>query len=74
MVRCDQIEACGFFKVAMVEMPTVADMMKTRYCYGGFEDCAGKKVFKALGKGKTPANFAPNDLKRAKEIIDASRG
>ncbi len=73
MDRCDQIEDCSFFNVAMVEMPTVAEMMKQRYCHGDFESCARKIVFASLGTGKTPVSLAPNDHQRAREIIDAER-
>ena len=39
MERCDQISTCTFFKTAITEMPTVAEMMKKRYCYGDFDAC-----------------------------------
>ena len=71
MDRCDKIETCKFFQAAMKEMPTVAEMMKQRYCHGDFDSCSRMTVFNELGREHVPANLAPNDPQRAREIIEA---
>ena len=71
MDRCDQIETCRFFQAAMNNMPTVAEMMKQRYCHGDFDTCARTSVLNELGSENVPVNLAPNDDQRAREIINA---
>ena len=51
MKKCSQIDSCRFFGEAMAKMPTIAEMMKKKYCYGEFESCARQLVFSTLGKG-----------------------
>lgn len=58
----------------MVTMPTVAEMMKKKYCHGDDASCARKLVFQTLGKGHAPVDLAPNDLERAKKIIREKTG
>ena len=70
MAHCDEIDNCSFFRTAIMEMPTVAEMMKNRYCHGDFDACARKSVLNQLGKEHVPANLAPNDHDRAQKIID----
>lgn len=74
MATCDQIDTCRFFKEAMVTMPTVAEMMKKKYCHGDFDACARKLVFRTLGEGHTPVDLAPNDLQRAEAIVRETTG
>ena len=69
MATCDQIETCRFFQEAMNTMPTIAEMMKKKYCNGDFDSCARKVVFLTLGKGHAPVDLAPNDIQRANRII-----
>ena len=72
MKPCDQIETCRFFLSAMREMPTVAEMMKQRYCQGAFDTCARQLVLRKVGSEQVPINLAPNDTQRAREIIEAN--
>lgn len=53
----------------MNTMPTIAEMMKKKYCHGDFDSCARKVVFQTLGEGHTPVDLAPNDIQRANRII-----
>jgi hypothetical protein len=74
MTTCDQIDTFRFFKEAMVKMPTIAEMMKKKYCHDDFDSCARKVVFQNLGKGHAPVDLAPNDIQRANRIIRDKTG
>jgi len=55
-------------------MPTVAEMMKKRYCHGDYGSCARQLIFQSLGKGHAPVDLAPNDIQRAHRIIRDATG
>ncbi|NPV02545.1 MAG: hypothetical protein HPY53_14315 [Brevinematales bacterium] len=69
MSDCDCLQGCPFFNDQMADMPSTADAMKGLYCQGDNACCARFMVFKALGKGKAPADLFPSQSDRAEEII-----
>jgi hypothetical protein len=71
MDRCDQIETRTFFRSAMNEMPTVAEMMMKRYRHGDLESCAGRTILHQLGREHVPEDHAPNNHQRAQKIIES---
>jgi len=69
MADCTQLEQCKYFNEVLVTMPTVAEMMKERYCMGDPEQRARKIVLHAVGKKCVPLELAPKNVKRAHTII-----
>jgi len=71
MSDCDCLLGCPFFHDRMESKPTLAELYKRQYCRGDSTDCARHKVFKALGRGKVPANFYPTQTDKVEAIIAA---
>ena len=70
MQNCEMLPTCPFFNDKMSKQPATAQSMKTRYCMGGNSLCARYLVVKTLGKEKVPANLFPNQMDKAKNLID----
>ena len=69
MAECECLKACIFFNDKMSGMPSMADIMKKKYCLGNHNDCARYMVFKAKGKGNVPSTLFPNQQAEAKRQI-----
>ena len=69
MKNCEVLAGCIFFNDKMAGMPGMTELYKTSYCLGDNSKCARYRVFKALGKGKVPADLYPNDHDKAERII-----
>ncbi len=69
MADCELLKGCIFFNDKMADMPSTAEIIKTRYCKGDNQDCARYMVVQALGRGSVPENLFPNQTERAREII-----
>ena len=69
MADCELTAKCLFFNDKMANMPSMAGMMKRKYCQGDFNNCARFMVCKALGMDKVPADLSPSQTDRAKELI-----
>ena len=54
-------------------MPTVAEMMKDRYCYGDKHQCARVQVAREVGGHHVPPDLAPNEDERGRGIIQRHR-
>ena len=54
MAACECLEGCIFFNDKMAEMPSMADLLKDRYCRGEYASCARYRVFKAIGRENVP--------------------
>ena len=54
-------------------MPTVAEMMKDRYCYGDKSRCSRVQVAREVGGHHVPPDLAPNENERGREIIEQHR-
>ncbi len=70
MPNCECLPKCPFFNDNMQNMPSIADMMKKRYCLGSNEDCARYMVFKSLGREKVPMDLFPNMTEDANRLIN----
>jgi hypothetical protein len=57
----------------MAEMPSMAEIIKQRYCRGSNVHCARHMVFRTLGRPAIPKDLYPSQVERAEEIIDAAR-
>jgi len=69
MNECPRLSTCPFFNEKMKAKPGTTEMYKSMYCQKDYEKCARYLVFIALGKEKVPANLYPNEVDRAKQII-----
>jgi len=69
MAECEKLERCPFFSGHMSNMPGVADLMRSTYCLGDKTHCARYMV--ASGGLQVPSDLLPNDVARAREILDA---
>ena len=72
MADCECLPRCAFFHGRMaVSVPSVAEMMKQRFCLGDSSGCARHIVFKKLGKDRVPPDLLPNQAELASRLIAA---
>lgn len=69
MADCECLPKCPFFHDRMSNMPSMADIYKTRYCLGDNFHCARYKIFQSLGREYVPEDLFPNELERALEML-----
>ncbi len=70
MSDCPNLFKCPFFNDQLVNMPTIAGMMKKNFCRQTYDDCARYLVAKALGSPAVPPDLYPSQKERALKIID----
>lgn len=70
MSDCECIAGCPFFNNRMADMPSVAEIYKTRYCKEDWNSCARYRVFSQLGRDSVPANLFPNEFARADALLN----
>ena len=70
MADCECLPRCPFFNDNMQNMPAAANLLKKRLCRGDNRQCARHMVLMAKGKGNVPADLTPNQVDRAKTIIE----
>lgn len=66
---CPSLGACPFFNDKLEAMPSVADMLKEKYCRGTYETCARYMVSQAQGKERVPADLFPNQRAKATTLL-----
>jgi hypothetical protein len=67
MTECERLKKCPFFTSQMTNMPSVAELLNSEYCYGDKTLCARYRLASA---GMTaPPDLLPNDTRRAREIL-----
>lgn len=69
MSDCECLATCPFFNDKMANMPSMAEMLKTRYCKGDWQMCARHRVFEALGKSEVPSDLFPNQDDMATQLL-----
>ena len=69
MAECGLLPTFIFFNKRMANRPGVTELYKSNYCKGDNSACARYPAFKALRRGKVPADMFPNDRDRADRII-----
>ncbi|GAB1455364.1 hypothetical protein MASR2M48_06710 [Spirochaetota bacterium] len=72
MVDCDCLPACPFFNDKMKNMPSMAGMMKKRYCQDDYMSCARHIVKVAIGGDKVPIDLYPGQNERVSKIIGSA--
>lgn len=70
MAECECLAGCGFYHDKMPIKSGIGTIYKKNYCLGDNTNCARHMVFKKFGKGTVPTNLYPNQIDRAKLIID----
>ena len=69
MAECERLRRCPFFTGQMVNMPSVAELLKSEYCYGDKSLCARYQV--AAAGMVIPLDLLPNDTERVRKILGA---
>jgi len=69
MSDCELLGTCPFFNDQMADMPSMANIIKQRYCRGSNAQCARHMVFRTLGRPSVPSDLYPSQTERADEII-----
>jgi hypothetical protein len=72
-MACEKLPTCIFFNDQMENMPGVAELLKTQYCRGTFDECARFRVAAAFGGPRVPRDLYPNHTIRANEILASQR-
>ncbi|MBN1250731.1 MAG: hypothetical protein JXR51_10480 [Bacteroidales bacterium] len=70
MANCICLPKCPFFNDKMANMPSMSNLIKTKYCQGESSECARYIVYKAIGSENVPSDLFPNQVDRAKEILN----
>ena len=73
MTDCECLTTCIFFNDKMADMPSMANIIKQRYCRGSSTHCARHMIFRNLGKEAVPADLYPSQVERAEELLAAAR-
>lgn len=73
MAECECIAKCPFFHDKMAEMPSMAAMLKKRYCLDKHTTCARWMVRAAIGAPGVPPDLFPNQHDRAEKLISTTR-
>jgi hypothetical protein len=69
MADCELIATCPFFNDQMSQMPSMANIIKERYCRGSNTLCARHMVVRMIGREAVPADLYPSQVERADEIV-----
>lgn len=72
MSMCEKQEACPFFNDKMENMPSVAALLKQKFCMADKEGCARYMV--ASSGLLIPSSLFPNQLDKAKCLIASRQG
>lgn len=72
MADCECLATCIFFNDKMADMPSMANIIKQRYCRGSSTHCARHMVFRNLGSAAVPADLYPSQVERAEELLAAA--
>jgi hypothetical protein len=69
LLQCECLEHCTLYSDAMVLMPGTAHLFREKYCAGNQHGCARYKAYQQLGEASVPADLAPHDHGRLREIV-----
>jgi hypothetical protein len=67
MAKCERLQKCPFFTGQISSMPSVAELMKSNYCFGEKKRCARYQL--ASAGIPVPQDLLPNDTQRVGEIL-----
>ncbi len=70
MPDCRYLPGCIFFNGRMNNMPSTGSLYRRRYCKSDWAQCARFMVCEELGTGAAPDDLFPNDVERAKRVLD----
>jgi|APSaa5957512576_1039674.scaffolds.fasta_scaffold396872_1 hypothetical protein len=66
---CELIKTCWFFNGDISILSSTANMLKEKYCFKNYSDCARYAVFKILGKEKVPKHLLPSQVEKIDDIV-----
>ncbi len=69
MTDCECLPKCPFFHDKMSNMPSMAEILKQRYCHAGWKTCARHRVFMEFGSASVPFDLFPNENERADMLL-----
>jgi hypothetical protein len=69
MADCPRLSTCRFFNDQMAGMPSIANVLKQKYCQGDYQQCARYLVLCALGADAVPDDLFPDDRAEANKLI-----
>lgn len=73
-VECECLAECPFFHDRMKHMPSTAEVLKHQFCLGAWESCARCTVYRELGREGVPPDLFPDEMDRARELLDLRAG
>ena len=69
MAICECLNKCPFFNDKMANMPSMANLIKKKFCESDNTNCARYLVFNAKGKEAVPDDLFPTQIERVKDLI-----
>lgn len=66
---CECLPQCPFFHDRMRNMPTMAEVLKQKFCKNDWSACARCMVFRGLGRDAVPYDLFPDETDRARRIL-----
>lgn len=70
MAVCERLSACPVVNDSKNGSAAHAEKIKEKYCNKDYEKCARYMVLKSIGGDFIPNDLLPEEVERAKEIID----
>ena len=73
MSNCEYLDGCPFFNDQLDDMPSMANLFKTRYCHDNWKSCARYLMRTKLGAAHVLPNLWPNQENKARELISRTK-
>jgi hypothetical protein len=73
MSDCECLAGCPFFHDKMENMPSMAQMLKDKYCHGDWAACARHQIFTEFGRESVPTDLFPNQQDIAATVLAGLR-
>ena len=67
-MACELIECCQFFKDNLKDLPTTAEYIRSKLCYGDYESCCRYRIFQESGDDNVPFDLYPDDVEAVKKV------
>ena len=74
MSECECLAKCPFFNDKMANMPSMASLLKQKYCMDEWRACARHRVFVELGREAVPVDLFPNQEDQATAVLLEAKG
>lgn len=67
--KCKYLGRCAFFTKSKLNMPSMLEFYKRKYCLSDYSVCARYKVYSSILKCRVPDDLYPNEVERVEEIL-----